>query len=280
MAKLALLSLSGGLDSTSLLLHILSQKKYDKIYTYSFKYGQNHSMEIKLAQKTVKLLNKLLHRSEDNLIKHDVIELSSIFKDCGSSLTSGSNLIPKGQDYNETNQQSTVIPIRNVIFASILYSKASGLVTLHRGSVRPTVTTFQKMNNDDVTLHQDSVRPSVSVDIFTGVHSNDNAVYPDCRPESVQMAQQLFKLSDYNGESIQYKTPFVTLSKSEVLNDGIGSLKKLGLSKQFKSIYKNTITCYAPNEKGESCGECASCKDRLEAFENNGIKDPIKYCNH
>ena len=258
MAKIALLSLSGGLDSTSLLLHILAQQTYDKVYTYSFKYGQNHSIELKKAQKTVKLLNKLFHRSEDNLIKHDVIELSSIFADCGSSLTSGSNLIPKGQDYNETNQQSTVIPIRNVIFASILYSKASGLVT-----------TFQKLNNDDV-----------SIDIFTGVHSNDNAVYPDCRPESVQMAQQLFKLSDYNGESINYKTPFVNFSKSEVLKDGITSLENLGLSKQFKQIYKNTITCYAPNEKGESCGECASCKDRLEAFEDMGIKDPIKYCNH
>ena len=145
-----------------------------------------------------------------------------------------------------------------MIFASILYSKASGLVTK-----------YQKLNDYDT-----------HIDIFTGVHSNDNAVYPDCRPESVQMAQQLFKLSDYNGTCIQYMTPFVTLSKSEVLNDGIGSLKKLGLSKQFKSIYKNTITCYAPNEKGESCGECASCKDRLEAFENNGIKDPIKYYNH
>lgn len=254
MAKLALLSLSGGLDSTSLLLHILSQKKYDKIYTYSFKYGQNHSIELKKAQKLVKQLNKLLP-TLSNHIEHQIIDLSSIFADCGSSLTSGSNLIPKGQDYNETNQQSTVIPIRNVIFASILYSKASGLIT-----------TFLNGNQHDV-----------SIDIFTGVHSNDNAVYPDCRPESVQMAQQLFKLSDYNGESIQYKTPFVTLSKSEVLNDGIASLKKLGLSKQFKSIYKNTITCYAPNEKGESCGECASCKDRLEAFEDNGIKDPIKY---
>lgn len=258
MTKIALLSLSGGLDSTSLLLHILAQQTYDKVYTYSFKYGQNHSIELKKAQKLVKLLNKLLHRSEDNLIKHDVIELSSIFADCGSSLTSGSNLIPKGQDYNETNQQSTVIPIRNVIFASILYSKASGLVTK-----------YQKLNDYDTC-----------VDIFTGVHSNDNAVYPDCRPESVQMAQQLFKLSDYNGESINYKTPFVNFSKSEVLKDGITSLGNLGLSKQFKQIYKNTITCYAPNEKGESCGECASCKDRLEAFENMGMKDPIKYCNH
>ena len=252
--KFAILSLSGGLDSTSLLLHILAQKTYDKVYTYSFKYGQNHSIELKKAQKLVKQLNKLLPNLP-NPIEHQIIELSSIFADCGSSLTSGSNLIPKGQDYNETNQQSTVIPIRNVIFASILYSKASGLVT-----------NFQKLNDYDTC-----------VDIFTGVHSNDNAVYPDCRPESVQMAQQLFKLSDYNGESINYKTPFVTFSKSEVLKDGITSLENLGLSKQFKQIYKNTITCYAPNEKGESCGECASCKDRLEAFEDNGIKDPIKY---
>ena len=254
MAKIALLSLSGGLDSTSLLLHILAQKTYDKVYTYSFKYGQNHSIELKKAQKLVKQLNKLLPNLP-NPIEHQIIDLSSIFADCGSSLTSGSNLIPKGQDYNETNQQSTVIPIRNVIFASILYSKASGLIT-----------TFLNGNQHDV-----------SIDIFTGVHSNDNAVYPDCRPESVQMAQQLFKLSDYNGESINYKTPFVNFSKSEVLKDGITSLENLGLSKQFKQIYKNTITCYAPNEKGESCGECASCKDRLEAFEDNGIKDPIKY---
>jgi 7-cyano-7-deazaguanine synthase len=256
MAKIALLSLSGGLDSTSLLLHILAQKTYDKVYTYSFKYGQNHSIELKKAQKLVKQLNKLLP-TLPNPIEHQIIDLSSIFKDCGSSLTSGSNLIPKGQDYNETNQQSTVIPIRNVIFASILYSKASGLIT-----------TFLNGNHHDI-----------SVDIFTGVHSNDNAVYPDCRPESVQMAQQLFKLSDYNGESINYKTPFVNFSKSEVLNDGITSLENLGLSKQFKQIYKNTITCYAPNEKGESCGECASCKDRLEAFEYNGMVDPIKYEN-
>lgn len=254
MAKIALLSLSGGLDSTSLLLHILAQQTYDKVYTYSFKYGQNHSIELKKAQKLVKQLNKLLP-TLSNPIEHQIIDLSSIFKDCGSSLTSGSNLIPKGQDYNETNQQSTVIPIRNVIFASILYSKASGLIT-----------TFLNGNHHDV-----------SIDIFTGVHSNDNAVYPDCRPESVQMAQQLFKLSDYNGESINYKTPFVNFSKSEVLNDGITSLKNLGLYKHFKSIYKNTITCYAPNEKGESCWECASCKDRLEAFEDMGMKDPIKY---
>lgn len=254
MAKIALLSLSGGLDSTSLLLHILAQKTYDKVYTYSFKYGQNHSIELKKAQKLVKQLNKLLPNLP-NPIEHQIIELSSIFADCGSSLTSGSNLIPKGQDYNETNQQSTVIPIRNVIFASILYSKASGLAT-----------NFQKLNDY-----------GTCVDIFTGVHSNDNAVYPDCRPESVQMAQQLFKLSDYNGESINYKTPFVNFSKSEVLKDGITSLENLGLSKQFKQIYKNTITCYAPNEKGESCGECASCKDRLEAFEDMGMKDPIKY---
>ena len=249
--KIALLSLSGGLDSTSLLLHILMKKEYDKIYTYSFKYGQNHSIELDLAQRNADLFNKLLKQP---IVHHQTIDLSSIFADCGSSLTSGSSNIPKGQDYNEGNQQSTVIPIRNVIFASILYSKASGLIN-----------TFLKESND------------ISVDIFTGVHSNDHTVYPDCRPQSVQMAQQLFKISDYHGDKINYNTPFVDYSKGQVLSSGISAIKQLGFMDHLDEIYQNTITCYAPNENGESCGQCASCKDRLQAFEDNHLKDPIPY---
>ena len=36
---------------------------------------------------------------------------------------------------------------------------------------------------------------------------------------------------------------------------------------------------YKPNEKGESCGKCGSCQERLEAFKENGIVDPLKYYN-
>ena len=40
---------------------------------------------------------------------------------------------------------------------------------------------------------------------------------------------------------------------------------------------KNTHTCYNPNEKGEACGVCGSCNERLEAWNYVGLADPIKY---
>jgi len=39
--------------------------------------------------------------------------------------------------------------------------------------------------------------------------------------------------------------------------------------------YEDTWTCY----KGEelACGKCGSCQERLEAFRNVGIEDPVRY---
>ena len=55
-------------------------------------------------------------------------------------------------------------------------------------------------------------------------------------------------------------------------------MDKMGFTKSEKNrVLRNTHTCYDPNEKGESCGKCGSCTERLEAFEKNGWKDPVKY---
>lgn len=34
-------------------------------------------------------------------------------------------------------------------------------------------------------------------------------------------------------------------------------------------------SCYEGHEK--ACGKCGTCIDRLNAFEENGVKDPIPY---
>ena len=47
--KCSVLSFSGGMDSTSLLLNLLS-KNHD-IYAISFKYGQKHEVEVELAKR-------------------------------------------------------------------------------------------------------------------------------------------------------------------------------------------------------------------------------------
>jgi len=266
----ALLSLSGGLDSTSTLLYLLDPtiKKYEEIFTYSFSYGQKHSKEIKLAKNNVKYLNSLIEEgklgTQIKKIHHTIIDLKSIFEGTGSSLLGDSGKdIPEGK-YQESNQKSTVVPIRNIIFSSILYSKASGLVT----------------NFLDNPSNKNSI---VGIDITLGVHADDGSDgYPDCREQSVKMAQELYKISDYNADYINYISPFVNGTKGELLSDCLESGIKIGLTKsQIKRILKNTITCYNPDEKtGESCGKCASCNSRKEAFKYVGMEDPIKYMTY
>ena len=48
-SKTVVISLSGGLDSTSLMLHFLA-KKY-KVYGLSFDYGQKHKIELQRLKK-------------------------------------------------------------------------------------------------------------------------------------------------------------------------------------------------------------------------------------
>lgn len=264
--KFALLSLSGGLDSTMSLLYLLADKtkNYQEIFAYSFSYGQKHTREIKLAKNNVKYLNSLIEKGKLGTsvtrIHHSIIDLTSIFEGTGSSLVQDSNLaIPEGK-YAESNQRSTVVPIRNIIFSSILFSKASGIIT--------------RLTNDTTLPY---------VDITLGIHADDGSDgYPDCREHSVKMAQQLYKISDYNSFYIDYISPFVNNTKGELLEQGIQSGLKIGLNKnQINKILKNTITCYNPvPQTGQSCGKCASCNSRKEAFAYVKMEDPIEYATY
>lgn len=105
-----------------------------------------------------------------------------------------------------------------------------------------------------------------------------NSIYPDCRPESQEMARELYKISNWGSERVDFIAPFINIDKSEVLKEGLEAMKKLEFSKaDIKKVLKNTHTCYDPDEKGRSCGKCGSCTERLEAFEKNGWKDPVSY---
>ena len=53
----AVISLSGGLNSTCLLMHLLTNV-YADIRAFSFNYGQKHDIELKKVQKNIKFLQK------------------------------------------------------------------------------------------------------------------------------------------------------------------------------------------------------------------------------
>jgi len=99
--------------------------------------------------------------------------------------------------------------------------------------------------------------------VFYGAHAGDHAIYPDCRPEFVHAMNAVAGIANYDPVSIE--TPYLNASKGEILKDGLS----MNLS------YENTWTCYNGREK--ACGKCGACVERLEAFEENNVTDPLEY---
>lgn len=99
--------------------------------------------------------------------------------------------------------------------------------------------------------------------VFYGAHAGDHAIYPDCRPEFVTAMNDVAKIANYDPISIE--TPYLNFSKGNILKDGLS----MSLS------YENTWTCYNGREK--ACGKCGACVERLEAFEENQVTDPLEY---
>lgn len=241
--KLAVLSVSGGLDSTCLLLKLLSEGY--RVQAYSFDYGQKHIIEQEKLKRNISFLQ------ERNLpVKLQIIDLKDCFSDSQSSLCKEGENIPKG-DYNEENMSSTVVENRNVIFASIIYGKALSL--------------SKKEGN-------------IPVDIFLGIHAGDHFLYRDCAPESREACEKAFKVSNNGSELISYQAPFVNINKSQVLKAGLEAMADMEFSREsIMTVLKNTHSCYDPNEQGRACGKCGTCKERLQCFADNGLEDPVEY---
>jgi len=99
--------------------------------------------------------------------------------------------------------------------------------------------------------------------VYYGAHSGDHAIYPDCRPEFVEKMNDVAAIANY--EKTEIFSPYLNSNKIGILKDGLA----MGLD------YSKTWTCYNGREK--ACGQCGSCVERLEAFAENGITDPIPY---
>ncbi len=111
--------------------------------------------------------------------------------------------------------------------------------------------------------------------IYCGLQVHDQYGYHDT---SQRFVDKLNSVLDENRIlKIRITAPFAGMTKTEELQlllDMDGNV----------DLLKNTITCYNPsdyhykNENGyKSCGVCPSCSERLKAFENLKLKDPIEY---
>lgn len=116
MHKKAIVLLSGGLDSSTVLA-IMKHEKYD-CYAMSFRYGQRHTSELKSAQQIATHLQ----------VKEHVIVDIDLRQFGGSALTSDIE-VPKGRSISEMADDIpiTYVPARNTIFLSFALAWAEVL---------------------------------------------------------------------------------------------------------------------------------------------------------
>ncbi len=109
-------------------------------------------------------------------------------------------------------------------------------------------------------------------DIFIGVNAVDYSGYPDCRPEFITAFQKLANLATkagVDGDCFTIHTPLISLSKAEIIKQGIA----LGVD------YGQTVSCYSADEQGQACGVCDACRIRITGFSEANVKDPTRYKN-
>jgi 7-cyano-7-deazaguanine synthase len=259
--KHVVVSLSGGMDSSTLLLKALNE--YETVTALSFDYGQKHRVELERAQSLVNYLNDKGHK-----VTYKQIQLNGLADLLNSALVEGGDEVPEGH-YAEDNMKATVVPNRNKIFASITQAVALSIATTKKEST----------------------------DIALGIHAGDHSIYPDCRQEFRDADDHAFRVGNWDSELVGYWTPYLEGDKFTILQDGEILCDKLGLD--FNEVYRRTNTSYKPiaievgrmwtgSYNPKSLGEpvydylsdykSASSVERVEAFIKLGRPDPSPIC--
>jgi 7-cyano-7-deazaguanine synthase len=243
MKKQAVLSLSGGMDSSTLLLHLLANNY--EVCALSFDYGQKHNVELERAKELVSYINS--DCTVSSFVRHQVIKLDGLAQLLNSALVTGGADVPH-EYYATENQKKTVVPNRNKIFSSITQAVALSIATVD--------------NTECV--------------IALGVHAGDSDIYPDCREEFRQADLHAFKIGNWDSHLVDFYAPYMEVTKREILQDGMKCCKILGLD--FNEVYKRTNTSYDPDPiTVKSSGKSGADIERILAFYSLGIIDPVEY---
>ena len=259
--KKAVLSLSGGMDSSSLLLHLLANGY--EVTALGFDYGQKHKIELERATSLVEYINsnplRVIHadRAPGGFeeiypqVKHQIIKLDGLSQLLNSALVEGGQDVPEGH-YEQDNMKETVVPNRNKIFASLIQAAALSIAT--KGEKQTCA-------------------------IAMGIHAGDHAIYPDCRQEFRDADFEAFKIGNWDSELVEVYTPYLDTDKFGILKDGEKACFDLRLD--FNEVYSRTNTSYKPIKLTDNIWlsdyKSAASVERVEAFIKLGRPDPVQY---
>ena len=99
--NLSVMALSGGMDSTCLLLRLIAEG--DEVIALSFRYGQRHVLELERAERTVQML-----REHGHSIDHRILDLEDAMGRFSNALTDHTTAMPEGH-YEELGMRATVV---------------------------------------------------------------------------------------------------------------------------------------------------------------------------
>lgn len=177
-------------------------------------------------------------------LNHYEVDLTSVYQFSNSSLLSSSDVDIPEQSYDDQ--------IKN----------------LHKENKKVLSTVIPFRNGvllSCVAALAMSIFPEQEVDIFYGAHLGDaeGNAYADCTIEFTEAMTEAIKLGTYG--NINVIAPIVNMNKAQVVGKGL----------ELNVPYELTWSCYEGGDK--ACGRCGTCLQRLDAFKQNGVEDPIEY---
>lgn len=163
--------------------------------------------------------------------------LGEIVKNVSANIAGTDVEMPTIKDILGNPQPPTYVPYRNMIMFSLTAAFAEANAASH---------------------------------IVCGLQVHDEYSYWDTTQKFVDGLNSIY---DQNRSwPLTLIAPFADLSKTEE----ISLLEETGQV----DLLKHTLTCYDPTTKGVhgiACGKCPSCSERIQAFMNKGMKDPVLY---
>lgn len=195
-----------------------------------------YAISFDYGQKHVKELDSAKYNADLLHASHKIVDLTSITSLLavgGSSLVAADEAVPEGH-YGEASMAQTVVPNRNMIMLSIAGGYAVALGARVLG---------------------------------VGVHTGDHFIYPDCRPEFLN----LFDRTLYSGnegfisKKFELWPPYLYKSKNDIAADAF----------KYKVPIDHTWSCYKGGDV--HCGRCGTCVERQEAIASTGKEDPTSY---
>lgn len=166
--------------------------------------------------------------------QHHLVDLRSVGALLGgSALTDMTVAVPDGH-YTDESMSITVVPNRNAVMLNV----AVALAVADRADA-----------------------------VAFGAHAGDHVVYPDCRPEFVDLVEACARVGNegFLPAGFRVLAPFLTWSKAQIVRRGA----------ELDVPFTQTWSCY----KGgvHHCGLCGTCTERKEAFALTGVIDPTEY---